>query len=334
MKPKLSLIMPVYNAAKFLKRSVDSVLNQTFDDLELILVNDGSTDDSLSICREYEKKDKRVTVIDQKNAGAGPARNRGIEAATGEYLAFPDSDDWLDLNCYEICLKKIEECDADLLVFGVRTYVHGTSEEEVTETREETVSPVSFHTKEECRANWVSLHKSCNMNSPCNKIYKRSILAENDLRFPDLRRMQDGVFNMYYYDKISSIVVIEENLFNRSWHTNAFQNKKLPKDLLRCAIAYRETALSCLKNWNADRIEGKRFFDLLFLETIHMMEFIYGPQDVKPIALYRHIKNINNDPYVHHFLREWKKSGNALRKKERLMLHKCNFALAVWRYFR
>ena len=104
--PTLSVIMPVYNSEKFLKRSIDSVLNQTYRDLELILINDGSTDGSLSLCREYETKDNRVIVIDKKNEGAGPTRNKGIDIAKGEYIAFPDSDDWLDVDTYEVCIQK------------------------------------------------------------------------------------------------------------------------------------------------------------------------------------------------------------------------------------
>ena len=93
---KISIIMPIYNCEKYLKRSIESVLNQTYKNLELILINDGSTDNSLKVCREYERKDDRVQVIDKKNGGVSSSRNAGFKIATGEYVTFVDADDWIE----------------------------------------------------------------------------------------------------------------------------------------------------------------------------------------------------------------------------------------------
>ena len=91
----ISVIIPVYNVEKYLSRCIESVLNQTYRNLEIIIVDDGSTDDSLNICRRYEKKDKRIKVIHQDNGGLSSARNKGLMNSTGEYISFVDSDDWL-----------------------------------------------------------------------------------------------------------------------------------------------------------------------------------------------------------------------------------------------
>ena len=96
--PKVSVIVPVYNAEKYLQECVDSILRQTLADLELILVDDGSTDTSPALCDRYAEQDLRVRVIHQANAGSSAARNRGIEVATGEWIAFVDSDDFIDAN--------------------------------------------------------------------------------------------------------------------------------------------------------------------------------------------------------------------------------------------
>ena len=93
----VSIIIPVYNASKYLYRCLDSILNQTFRDFELILINDGSTDNSLEILREYETKDSRIIVIDKPNEGVSAARNQGIEIAKGEYIMFCDSDDYVEM---------------------------------------------------------------------------------------------------------------------------------------------------------------------------------------------------------------------------------------------
>ena len=98
---KISVIIPVYNSEKFLKKCLDSIINQTLNDIEIICIDDGSTDKSLRILNNFADKDNRITIINQKNSGPSAARNKGIENAKGEYIGFVDSDDWIDLDFYE-----------------------------------------------------------------------------------------------------------------------------------------------------------------------------------------------------------------------------------------
>lgn len=114
--PKVSVIVPVYNAEKYLRECVDSILGQTLADLELILVDDGSTDSSPAICDRYAAQDARVQVIHQANAGLSAARNRGIEVAAGEWVAFVDSDDFIDANMYHTMIIAAEAEGAQLAV--------------------------------------------------------------------------------------------------------------------------------------------------------------------------------------------------------------------------
>ena len=104
---KISIIIPIYNVSSSLKRCLNSVINQTYRNIEIICVNDGSSDDSLKILKEFEKKDNRIIVIDKKNEGVSIARNVGIEKSTGEYITFVDSDDWLELNALEVLYNTI-----------------------------------------------------------------------------------------------------------------------------------------------------------------------------------------------------------------------------------
>ena len=113
---KLSVIVPVYNAENELKKSIESILSQTEKNIEIILVDDGSSDNSLYICKEFEKKDRRIKVIHQENAGVSVARNTGIEVATGEYIGFVDSDDWIELNMYERLLSEAQRSGADVVM--------------------------------------------------------------------------------------------------------------------------------------------------------------------------------------------------------------------------
>ena len=110
---KISVVVPVYNVEKYLRKCIDSIINQTYKNLEIILVDDGSPDKCGEICDEYAKKDNRVKVIHKKNAGVSSARNDGIDNATGEYIIFVDSDDWLEDNAIEIMVDKLNEYDYD-----------------------------------------------------------------------------------------------------------------------------------------------------------------------------------------------------------------------------
>jgi len=114
-KDLISIIVPVYNVEKFLSQCIESIINQTYHNLEIILINDGSTDDSGKICDEYAMKDKRIKVIHQENSGVSNARNRGLDVASGEYIAFVDADDWIAEDMYEYMLKKAKKSNAEIV---------------------------------------------------------------------------------------------------------------------------------------------------------------------------------------------------------------------------
>jgi glycosyltransferase involved in cell wall biosynthesis len=116
MPPKISVVIPVYNVEKYLHRCVESILNQTFQDFEIILINDGSKDNSGQICDDYAQKDKRIKVIHKKNARVSAARNDGIKIAKGKYLSFIDSDDWIEPEMYQEMVYKAEELNLDFIM--------------------------------------------------------------------------------------------------------------------------------------------------------------------------------------------------------------------------
>lgn len=118
--PIISIIIPVYNAAKHLHQCIESIIAQTHRDWELILVNDGSKDDSLNICREFATKDSRIIVIDKLNGGVSSARNRGLDEARGEWITFVDADDWLDTDALKIYLEALQRTNADIVKTGYR----------------------------------------------------------------------------------------------------------------------------------------------------------------------------------------------------------------------
>jgi len=185
--PKISVIIPVYNMEKYVGACLDGVLSQTLNDIEVIVINDGSRDSSLNIIREYQKKDNRIVVIDKENAGVGAARNDGIRAATGEFLAFMDPDDLYAGNevlqlCYETAIRE------GIPVVGGRMaflYPDGSVKEET----EKRVGNLRIRAKgrTEYRDYQYDYGYVCN-------IYKRCMIVDNQILFPQYSRFQDPPF--------------------------------------------------------------------------------------------------------------------------------------------
>ena len=132
--PKISVIVPVYKVEDYLKRCIDSIINQTYRNLEIILVDDGSPDKCGDICDEYAGKDNRIKVIHKSNGGLSDARNKGIEVATGEYIGFVDSDDWIESTMYERLLNLIKKYNADIAIGGVADVLVDNDAETIVKT--------------------------------------------------------------------------------------------------------------------------------------------------------------------------------------------------------
>jgi len=228
---KISVIVPVYNVEEYLARCVDSVLAQTYENLEVILVDDGATDTSGSICDDFAAKDSRVRVIHKENGGLSSARNTGLEAATGECIAFVDSDDWIESDAYAHLLDLMEKHQVKL-VCGGRYDVSGKTGQRTVglcPRREEVISGEEL-------AGRIFLWDGCD-SSACDKLYHRSLLE--NFRYPegkvcedvpvtykivlqaDRVAMSDKPFYNYYHrpGSISMAFSITEKTFHFSQHT-------------------------------------------------------------------------------------------------------------------
>ena len=183
--PLLTIAVAVYNTGKYLKECMDSVVNQTYQNLEVICVNDCSTDNSLEILKEYAAKDKRIQVItNEKNLGLGVVRNVGMDAAQGEYILFIDSDDWLDLTTCEKLISKAMENDADV-VFYLAYVVNGDKKKGWKKFCD--VSHFSYPLSLEDRR---ALLKNPNAQT-WSRLLKLKFMKEKGIRFPDFRFIED-----------------------------------------------------------------------------------------------------------------------------------------------
>ena len=208
MDKKVSIIIPIYNVEKYLKEAVESAKNQTYKNIEIILINDGSTDNSGKICDELEKTDKRIKVFHKENGGLSDARNMGLSNATGDFLMFLDSDDFLELDAVENMYKEIEEKDAD---YVIGNYINATEE------GEKWANPVFAYDK--FKEFQLSIEDSFNsffiMNSSvCNKIFRKSFIDSLNLKFEVGLPAEDAIFTTYCFIKSNKVFYIPNLVFN------------------------------------------------------------------------------------------------------------------------
>ena len=203
----VSVIVAVYNIEKYIAKCIESIMNQTYRDLEIILVDDGSTDSSGRICEEYAEKDKRIKVIHKKNGGLGAARNTGIQYAQSELITFVDGDDWLDSTMYENMVELIQTQKADLVVCRLKQiYINHQVDRSTGEVTvfEKPLSMLIQCLEEDERFGI--------QHSACNKLYKRELLGEE--RFPEGKWYEDVVFSAKILSKVQKGVYVDKAFYN------------------------------------------------------------------------------------------------------------------------
>ena len=174
--PEVSVVVPIYNDAEYLPKCVDSILAQTYSDFEVILVNDGSKDDSPAIAESYAEKDSRVRVVHKPNGGLSDARNEGMKYASGKYISFIDSDDFIEPDMLEKCVKALQSADADMVIFDYYQYYQATGRKEVISNRFEEGKIYSLKDTPQLLTGIA--------NAAWNKVYRRSLFTQNDIIYP------------------------------------------------------------------------------------------------------------------------------------------------------
>lgn len=205
-KPLISVIVPVYNVENYIHRCVESIVNQSYKNLEIILVDDGSPDNCPKICDEWSKKDKRIKVVHQKNGGAGSARNAGIAVSSGEWIAFVDGDDSVDESFYEVLMSAALENNVDICACDFKYF----NEDGTFTTETYFDKPLIFSSREllteffdYCKGQWVSF---------CNKIIKKDLLK--DFKFPEKCYFEDWRMAPVLYSRADKIMYLPIYMYN------------------------------------------------------------------------------------------------------------------------
>ena len=235
MQPDISIIVPVYNVEKYLEICVDSIVNQTLKNIEIILVDDESPDKCPQICDELAKRDKRIKVIHKKNGGLGLARNSGLEIATGKYVAFIDSDDFIEVEMMEKLYDRININECDTVLSGFKRNIEGNI------TLKKHIFSGEFFYKEDIRNKLLpaiigsdKFGKNHCFSGVTTGLYSLKIIKDNNIRFYSERKYisEDVVFNLMYYKYAEKVAVIDG-----------------------CYYHYRLNIFSLTKQYNADRFD-------------------------------------------------------------------------------
>lgn len=207
---KISIIMPVYKVEKYVSKTIESILNQTLQDFELFAIDDGSPDKSGEICDEYAKKDNRIKVIHKENGGAPEARNVAIEKATGKYIYFIDSDDWIEEKYLEKMYELAEKENADLVVTGflMEYYQNG---EYVTYKNQ--IKDIIYEEQSDFRKDAYKYLNNSILSLPWNKLYLSKRIKEENIRFPKTK-WDDHHFNMDYLMNAEKVVMSSITMYH------------------------------------------------------------------------------------------------------------------------
>lgn len=220
--PKVSIIIPVYNVEKYLDQCVQSAINQTLQDIEIILVDDESPDGCPQMCDEYAKKDSRIKVVHKKNGGLGFARNSGLEVATGEYITFLDSDDYIDYNCYELAYQYIKRFGLDSIYFRCDRFSDTDKIETTIKYNEiknariiEGAEIIDFSYNMIANKPHMTKDRDIDVSS-CFALYNLSIIKGNKLEFHSERELvsEDLVFNLDYLKCVNKIAICDNKLYH------------------------------------------------------------------------------------------------------------------------
>ena len=215
---KVSVILPVYNVEQYLTKCLESLVTQTLKDIEIICINDGSTDSSLRILNNFASKDNRIIIVNQENQGPGRARNLGIELSKGEYLAFVDPDDWLDTNTLECLYNKAKEFDVDIVEFNYKEIYEDSQQIKYHNLKIKLPEGMPFNFRY-CKkylfgTNLVSW----------NRIYRTDFINQYDIRFGDTRKAQDTIFSIGAKIHAQKILYINKPFYNYLIRSNSSVN--------------------------------------------------------------------------------------------------------------
>lgn len=304
---KVSIIVPVYNAEKYISTCLDSIINQTLKEIEIIVINDGSNDSSLAICNKYKEQDHRIRVLDKVNEGVSIARNIGIDIAKGEYLMFIDSDDWIDSdfceNLYNLAKKeKAELCISNYVkesldfkeFYDIKIHKEMLYKKDIKE---------AFLIELIERDEGKKVHDLAGFRGPWAKLYKKEILNKYNIKFDEMLKIgEDFLFNLNFLQKIKKISFDDGYYYH--YRTNFDSVTMKYKE--NCFEIYEEILKKLEKFLKTNSIYDKsknRFYKLSIKYLFICIDNEFRKENRKNILdKYRYLKYIRKNKYIENAL--------------------------------
>lgn len=274
----ISIIVPIYNSEKWLRRCIDSLLCQTYSDLQILLINDGSKDNSLDICNEYAALDSRIQVISKENSGVSDTRNMGLDKATGEYILFVDSDDYIDPNICEKLLNAIT--DRDLAICGLRIWKGGKI------LREPHLPQGSIDLLE--NVNRYFELRRINLG-PYNKLYRSDRIHHRFLSGISLG--EDSLFVFEYMRNVHNVEVLSDCMYNVVLDNENSLNKRKFDGKLDLLLSQRKIEAELLFDIYGKDVDLSKLYDQIFL-TVHSIMLEMDDLSVDFIKKYTHDRDL------------------------------------------
>ncbi|MBE1444718.1 glycosyltransferase [Paenibacillus sp. OAS669] len=297
MSIKVSVIVPVYNAEKYVASCIESLLNQTLQECEFIFVNDGSKDQSGQVIEEYRKKDSRIKLIQQTNQGVSAARNAGLQAAAGAFVGFVDADDYVDKDMYEVLYSTAVQGDYDVVISNFESEIEG----------HKVITTYPFPHGTVLKKDYIEQEvltyflKSDQLNTVCSKLYKHKQIRDYQVKFPDKVALgEDGLFNMQFFRHADRIRYIDYTGYHYREVIGSATRNILEKDYFKRALEVYTLDIPDMYLTTMDKMRIQQLRSVKLINSVMSYIYVYfkASTEISLGERFKYVRNMINDPYV------------------------------------
>ncbi|MGG0237737.1 glycosyltransferase [Bacillus rhizoplanae] len=333
MSKKVSVIIPVYNAEKYITQCIESFLSQALQECEFIFVNDGSKDNSKQIIEKYQKLDSRIKLINQENQGVSNARNTGLHVATGEYVGFVDADDYIEKDMYEILYNSAKQSNCDVVISNLKWEMEG----------HKVITKYPFPVDIVLKKDYIEQEllpyflKTDNLNTAVNKIYRNKLIRENSVKFPEKVTLgEDGIFNMQFFSNAINMKYINYVGYHYREVAGSATRNISEKDYFKRAVEVYTMELPKIYTGKIDKARMRQLKSIKLIDSVMSYIHIYftPSKDVNFSKRYKYVKNMIHNKYVREaLLLYYKEIYSTLGRYEKLLIDMIKRKSTVGLYF-